>query len=135
MNGRILSFVQLWLISGKMNAVRFGTKLSQPRTSLLVSLFDFPFVSGIETYFMHGVRREYRSNVAQLALAFILSSAVCLTLLSNGVYYNGDCELSVLFTAMSFNFPGIISTLLCDTSEGSSLIRSKSIRSAILGIW
>ena len=70
-----------------------------------------------ETYFVRGVRREYGPNVARLALAFLLTSAgvfvastaflpssssMYLTLLSYGAWYNGDLELAVLFTAMSF---------------------------------
>ena len=69
-----------------------------------------------ETYFVHGVRREYGPNVARLALAFLLTSAgmfsastaflpssssMFLTLLSYGAWFNRDFELAVLFTAMS----------------------------------
>ena len=50
------------------------------------------------------VLREYGPNVARLALDFPLTSYLCLTLLSYGAFYNGDCELAVLFTAISF-FP------------------------------
>ena len=54
-------------------------------------------------YFVRGVRHEYSPNVARLALAFILTLTMCLTLLNYGAWYNGDLELAVLFTVISFN--------------------------------
>ena len=70
-------------------------------------IFDFPFVSVIETSFVHSVRHEYGSNVARLDLSFLITSAGMFLarkafLPPSIVWYNGDLELAVLFTALSF---------------------------------